>query len=66
MDEKIPAKIALRYAMKPFKRPPGKPPSTWIATIKKDLQSINISWEIAYQDTLEEKEWERMIKNELY
>ena len=65
MDETIPAKKALRYATQPFKRPPGKPPSTWINTIKKDFQSLNISWELACENALEEKEWERMINNNL-
>ena len=36
MNENTPAKLALRYALEKYKRPKGKPPTTWISTIKKD------------------------------
>ena len=35
---------ALEYALQNFKRPRGKPRTTWVSQIKKDLENMNVSW----------------------
>ena len=61
MNENTPAKLALRYALEKYKRPKGKPPTTWIYTIKKDLDEINLNWEIASEIAKDEKQWKDVI-----
>ena len=49
MDEDIPVKKALKYATEPFKKSIGKPKTTWLPTIKSDLERNNMSWENAIE-----------------
>ena len=43
LPEGTPAKIALREALTPARRPRGKPRTTWITTVIKDLAELNIT-----------------------
>ena len=45
--EDTPMAKALRYSLEDYKRPPGKPPMTWISTVKKDLATVDLTWEDA-------------------
>ena len=47
-----PAKEALRECFKPSHRKRGRPPTTWISTIKKDLEKVNIQIKIDNPDTI--------------
>ena len=42
--EEIPAKGALRYGLCNYARPRGKPKTTWISKVKKNLNEMNLSW----------------------
>ena len=64
LPEDVPAKVALKYGLSEYKRPRGKPKTTWISVIKKDLTSLNISFleaENICKNHLEQ--WKNMIKN---
>jgi len=43
LDEKAPAKLALYEALRPCKKPRGRPVTTLLNTLKKDLKNIDIS-----------------------
>ena len=64
LPEEVPAKIALKYAMSDFKRPRGKPKTTWVSVLKKDLDEMNITFleaENLCRNNIEQ--WKNMIKN---
>jgi len=42
LPKEVPARKALQEALRPSKRPRGKPQSTWLSTIKKDLEEGKI------------------------
>ena len=42
--ENIPTKKALRYGQAKYRRPQGKPKTTWISKVNEDLKKMNISW----------------------
>ena len=67
LPDEVPAKIAMKYAMSEFKRPRGKPRTTWVSQITKDLEQMNVS--MAEAENLcsnELKEWQNLIKNFAY
>ena len=47
LDENTPAQKALRVALMQSKRPRGRPKLTWIEMMRKQLQTINLTWEEA-------------------
>ena len=49
MDEDLPVKKTLKHATEPFKKSIGKPKTTWLSTIKSDLERNNMSWENAVE-----------------
>lgn len=44
LPEETPARQALHQAMLPVKRPRGKPKTTWVSLIRKELAEINIDF----------------------
>ena len=52
LDENTPAKKALAYAEKTYKKPRGKPKTTWLANMKKHIKLIGLDWETAKQTML--------------
>ena len=64
MDEDIPVKKALKYATEPsFKKSIGKPQTTWLSTIKSDLERNNMSWKNAIEIAKNKKVWKNITKN---
>ena len=63
MHEQTPAKKAFTYALEPYARPRGKPPTTWLSVIRNDFKELNLTWEQATLAASEEKTWERFIEN---
>ena len=61
-QEDIPAKRALRYALENYKKPPGRPKTTWISKVKKDLIDMNLSWLEAENLAKENfSEWQQIV-----
>ena len=68
LHEETPAKQALREHLRPVKRPRGKPKTTWISVVNKDLEIVQNNMKIN-SETLEHysklaenrKEWSAMI-----
>ena len=63
MDEDIQVKKALKYAIEPFKKSIGKPKTTWLSTIKSDLERNNMSWENAIDIAKNKKVWNNITTN---
>ena len=64
LPDEVPARRALEYALQNFKRPRGKPRTTWVSQIKKDLENMNVSWTEAENICKNDKNvWLDMIKN---
>ena len=57
-----PVSMALKYALENYQRPRGKPPTTWISTVKKDLTEIGTTW-VEACDVIkrDQKEWMRIL-----
>ena len=47
LPNEVPANQALKYALADFSKPRGKPKTTWVSKVKKDLQSMNFTWDNA-------------------
>ena len=47
LPEDTPARKALKIALKPSKRPRGRPPLTWITMMIKTFERIGLTWERA-------------------
>ena len=45
--EDTPLVKVLGYALEGYKRPLGKPPTTWVSTVKRDLEKVGLTWEEA-------------------
>ena len=68
LPQDIPANEALRYGLVDFKKPRGKPKTTWISKVKKELSEMNFSWDEARDFSKENpNEWillvERFARN---
>ena len=69
LREETPARIALREALKPVRRPAGRPKQTWIATINKDLKNLNpdlhqeLGTSQLEEDTADRKNWNALVRN---
>ena len=42
LDEKTPARIALKEYLTPMRRPVGRPALTWLKQIETDLNATNV------------------------
>lgn len=47
LDPDVPARRALEEALKPTKKKKGRPPTTWISVIQKDLKNKNIDIDLS-------------------
>ena len=62
LPDNAPARIAFQYAMRPYQRPVGRPKTTWISVIKKDLKNnFNINLEQATEIAKNRQMWRRLI-----
>ena len=65
LPEDSPAIQALREAERKVARPRGRPITTWLDIIKKQLQEIGISWEEAKIIALDRKRWRNIVNGYL-
>ena len=66
MDENIPARKALKYAMQPFKRAQGRPKETWIKSTEKLIkEKLNMTWQQAEQAAQDRKAWRIFVYESL-
>ena len=67
LPEETPARIALQEALKPVRRPAGRPKQTWIATINQDLKNLNPDLQLGTsqleEDTADRKKWNALVRN---
>ena len=62
LSEETPANKALRYGLSKFQRPRGKPKTTWISKVTKDLLQMNYTWDDAKTFAKENpNEWVRAV-----
>ena len=61
LPEETPAKKALAAALKPSKKPRGRPPLNWISMMTNALSKIGLSWNRACEIALDRNEWNNMI-----
>ena len=66
LPPEAPAQRALHEALIPVKRPPGRPKTTWISSINKDLQDKDPTLKLGeqkVQDIAEDRlKWRKLIK----
>ena len=62
LDENTPAQKALRVALMQSKRPRGRPKLTWIEMMRKQLQTINLTWEEASHLAKDREKWKDILK----
>ena len=62
LDENTPARKALRVALMQSKRPRGRPKLTWIEMMRKQLQTINLTWEEASHLAKDRGKWKDILK----
>jgi hypothetical protein len=63
-EEFTPMQEALRYATSNYRKPPGKPKTTWISRMKEDLGNLGWTWtEAVNVIKTEKKTWEDRIKH---
>ena len=71
LDENTPAKRALKEALRPERRPVGRPTLTWLDIVKKDLETGNIIINLKRQEqtlktlvdvTRDRKIWRKTVK----
>ena len=74
LKEETPARKALFEALKIEKRKVGRPPTTWLKLIEKDLEAVNIRLntnhanpeeiiDILVELTEDRKKWSKMIRD---
>ena len=61
LPETAPARTALIEAERRVPRPRGKPASTWISCVKRQLSELNVSWEEAKNVANDRKKWNDIV-----
>lgn len=61
LQNDAPAKIALQEALRPSKKPRGRPVTTLLGTIKSQLNHININFDEAINLAQNRNVWRRLI-----
>ena len=59
LTDNTPAKIALKYALENYVKPRGRPQTTWLSTMKKQLEDHNLTWENACNIASDRIEWKK-------
>jgi hypothetical protein len=63
MDERTPARQAMEIALKPAKRPKGKPKTTWITMMTKELQeTFGATWQQASEMAQDRDDWRKQTE----
>ena len=60
MSENRPAKVTTKWQPLLGKTKRGRPKITWIGTFKKDLSSVNKSWENMDLEAVDKDVWRRI------
>ena len=62
LPDETPAKIALKYAQQPYTKPRGRPVSTWLSVLKKQLEEEHgLSWEEACMKARDRDVWKNYV-----
>ena len=61
LPENTPAKIALRNILQPFSRPQGRPPTTWLSSMKKLFSEMGLTWQGATEAAKDKLTWLNII-----
>ena len=59
LTDNTPTKIALKYALENYVKPRGRPQTTWLSTMKKQLEDHNLTWENACNIASDRIEWKK-------
>ena len=62
LDENTPARKALRVALMQSKRPRRRPKLTRIEMMRKQSQTMNLTWEVASHLAKDCEKWKDMLK----
>ena len=62
LPENTPAKMALTESIRHVERPRGRPQTTWLQSVKKQLSEINITWEKASLLAQDRQQWRNVVK----
>ena len=49
----------LKYALENYVKPRGRPQTTWLSTMKKQLEDHNLTWENACNIASDRIEWKK-------
>ena len=63
LPEETPAKQALFEAEREVPRPQGRPPTTWLGIVKKQLKTVGILWSDAKQLAYDRVKWRDILKS---
>ena len=62
LPENSPAKQSFHEFERAIKLPRGRPQTTWIGSVKKQLKVINAEWENAKSITTDRAKWRKIVK----
>ena len=64
LPNETPVKKAFKYATQPYKRCRGRPSTTWISMMTRQLKDdFNLTWEEAYIKAINRVEWRTLINS---
>ena len=52
LDEKTPARVALKEYLTPMRRPVGRPALTWLKQIETDLNATNVQLNLKFPEQI--------------
>ena len=61
MSDDTPVKQALNYALEGYQKPRGKPKTTWISMVKKQLEQYNLNFNEALELAKHDDQWNEKI-----
>ena len=61
LPEECPARKAIEEFERPVKKPRGRPITTWINIVKKQLNDVGITWEQGKQLAKDRKQWRDIV-----
>ena len=63
LDENVPAKKALKYAMAKYRSKKGRPKAKWLTMMEKQLKAdLDLTWEEAELAARNRSDWRNMVK----